>query len=87
MLYTSVTAQSGEQWEQGGVSHRNGQMMHLSVAPLPLTPPQDDEDVSEFALDGLKQVMAIKSRVVLPYLVPKVKFSTWWPHPSPTLLQ
>lgn len=37
--------------------------------------------MSEFALDGLKQVMAIKSRVVLPYLVPKVKFSTWWPHP------
>lgn len=33
---------------------------------------QDDEEVSEFALDGLKQVMAIKSRVVLPYLVPKV---------------
>lgn len=28
--------------------------------------------MSEFALDGLKQVMAIKSRVVLPYLVPKV---------------
>lgn len=33
---------------------------------------QDDEEVSEFALDGLKQVMAVKSRVVLPYLVPKV---------------
>ncbi|XP_017734545.1 PREDICTED: eIF-2-alpha kinase activator GCN1 isoform X3 [Rhinopithecus bieti] len=32
----------------------------------------DDEEVSEFALDGLKQVMAIKSRVVLPYLVPKL---------------
>ena len=28
--------------------------------------------MSEFALDGLKQVMTIKSRVVLPYLVPKV---------------
>lgn len=28
--------------------------------------------MSEFALDGLKQVMAVKSRVVLPYLVPKV---------------
>lgn len=35
-------------------------------------PLQDDDEVSEFALDGLKQVMAIKSRVVLPYLVPKV---------------
>lgn len=32
----------------------------------------DDEKVSEFALDGLKQVMAVKSRVVLPYLVPKL---------------
>uniref|UniRef100_A0A8C6GXV6 Stalled ribosome sensor GCN1 n=1 Tax=Mus spicilegus TaxID=10103 RepID=A0A8C6GXV6_MUSSI len=32
----------------------------------------DDEEVSEFALDGLKQVMAVKSRVVLPYLVPKL---------------
>lgn len=42
----------------------------LYVAPN--VPLQDDEEVSEFALDGLKQVMAIKSRVVLPYLVPKV---------------
>uniref|UniRef100_G1SPJ5 Stalled ribosome sensor GCN1 n=2 Tax=Oryctolagus cuniculus TaxID=9986 RepID=G1SPJ5_RABIT len=32
----------------------------------------EDDEVSEFALDGLKQVMAIKSRVVLPYLVPKL---------------
>ncbi|XP_078730009.1 LOW QUALITY PROTEIN: stalled ribosome sensor GCN1 [Lampetra fluviatilis] len=32
----------------------------------------DDEAVSEFALDGLKQVMAVKSRVVLPYLIPKL---------------
>ncbi|CAH2295310.1 eIF-2-alpha kinase activator GCN1 [Pelobates cultripes] len=32
----------------------------------------DDEEMSEFALDGLKQVMAVKSRVVLPYLVPKL---------------
>ena len=28
--------------------------------------------MSEYALDGLKQVMAVKSRVVLPYLVPVV---------------
>lgn len=35
--------------------------------------------MSEFALDGLKQVMAIKSRVVLPYLVPKVSPHTWQP--------
>lgn len=33
---------------------------------------QEDEETSEFALDGLKQVMAVKSRSVLPYLVPKV---------------
>nr|XP_033809981.1 eIF-2-alpha kinase activator GCN1 isoform X2 [Geotrypetes seraphini] len=30
------------------------------------------EVMSDFALDGLKQVMAVKSRVVLPYLVPKL---------------
>ena len=33
---------------------------------------QEDEETSEYALDGLKQVMAVKSRVVLPYLVPQV---------------
>ncbi len=33
---------------------------------------QDDPDMAEYALDGLKQVMAVKSRVVLPYLVPQV---------------
>uniref|UniRef100_A0A8C2X4T7 GCN1 activator of EIF2AK4 n=1 Tax=Cyclopterus lumpus TaxID=8103 RepID=A0A8C2X4T7_CYCLU len=32
----------------------------------------DDEETAEFALDGLKQVMAVKSRSVLPYLVPKL---------------
>ncbi|KAF7238429.1 eIF-2-alpha kinase activator GCN1 [Varanus komodoensis] len=32
----------------------------------------ENEELSEFALDGLKQVMAVKSRVVLPYLVPKL---------------
>ncbi|XP_018587208.2 LOW QUALITY PROTEIN: eIF-2-alpha kinase activator GCN1 [Scleropages formosus] len=32
----------------------------------------DDEESAEFALDGLKQVMAVKSRSVLPYLVPKL---------------
>lgn len=49
----------------------------LNIAPI--APLQDDEEVSEFALDGLKQVMAIKSRVVLPYLVPKVSPNTWQP--------
>jgi len=34
---------------------------------------QDDPAMSEFALDGLKQVMIVKSRVVLPYLVPQVR--------------
>lgn len=29
-----------------------------------------DDDMAEYALDGLRQVMAIKSRVVLPYLIP-----------------
>ncbi|XP_030316225.1 eIF-2-alpha kinase activator GCN1 isoform X2 [Calypte anna] len=32
----------------------------------------DNEEASDFAVDGLKQVMAVKSRVVLPYLVPKL---------------
>ncbi len=32
--------------------------------------------MSEFALDGLKQVMAVKSRVVLPYLIPQVTIYT-----------
>ncbi|KAM4708063.1 stalled ribosome sensor GCN1 [Discoglossus pictus] len=32
----------------------------------------ENEEMSAFALDGLKQVMAVKSRVVLPYLVPKL---------------
>lgn len=36
--------------------------------------------MSDFALDGLKQVMAVKSRVVLPYLVPKVHLHTWQTH-------
>lgn len=33
---------------------------------------QDDDERAESALDGLKQVMTVKSRVVLPYLVPQV---------------
>ncbi|ESN99099.1 hypothetical protein HELRODRAFT_107160 [Helobdella robusta] len=32
----------------------------------------EHEEISEYALDGLKQVMAVKSRVVLPYLVPQL---------------
>ena len=30
------------------------------------------EDRSEIALDGLKQVMAVKSRVVLPHIIPQL---------------
>jgi len=33
---------------------------------------KDDPSLSEHALDGLRQVMAVKSRVVLPFLVPQV---------------
>nr|CAI5870225.1 unnamed protein product [Callosobruchus analis] len=32
----------------------------------------DDSELVEWTLDGLRQVMAIKSRVVLPYLVPQL---------------
>lgn len=32
----------------------------------------EDSDVAENTLDGLRQVMAIKSRVVLPYFVPQL---------------
>ncbi|XP_029194337.2 eIF-2-alpha kinase activator GCN1-like [Acropora millepora] len=32
----------------------------------------DDPTVSEYALDGLKQVMEVKSKVVLPFLVPQL---------------
>ena len=52
-----------------GIHSRDAVEVILSPPHAPL---QDDEEVSEFALDGLKQVMAVKSRVVLPYLVPKV---------------
>ncbi|XP_033627513.1 eIF-2-alpha kinase activator GCN1-like [Asterias rubens] len=32
----------------------------------------DDEKLGPYALDGLKQVMMVKSRVVLPFLIPKL---------------
>jgi len=32
-------------------------------------------DMAEQALDGLQQVMTVKSRVVLPYLVPQVNIN------------
>uniref|UniRef100_A0A8D1U1R5 Stalled ribosome sensor GCN1 n=1 Tax=Sus scrofa TaxID=9823 RepID=A0A8D1U1R5_PIG len=51
---------------------RQGVCIGLSEIMKSTSRDADDEEVSEFALDGLKQVMAIKSRVVLPYLVPKL---------------
>lgn len=65
--FSSVEKEVGGGWFR---EQRWGVSQLLCVAPN--VPLQDDEEVSEFALDGLKQVMAIKSRVVLPYLVPKV---------------
>ncbi|XP_076367337.1 lethal (3) 80Fj isoform X2 [Tachypleus tridentatus] len=32
----------------------------------------DDPEVGEYTLDGLRQVMSIKSKVVLPYLIPQL---------------
>ena len=45
---------------------------------------QDDPSLSEYALDGLRQVMAVKSRVVLPFLVPQVS-KTNQPNDKPTV--
>ena len=67
----------GRYWGQGGPDSRGWEESSSQTSPH--APLQDDEEVSEFALDGLKQVMAIKSRVVLPYLVPKVSPHTWRP--------
>lgn len=52
--------------------HQNiGQRALEDIIP-PLLKRLDDPSESEFALDGLKQVMAVKSRVILPYLVPQL---------------
>lgn len=42
------------------------------ILPPLLAELENQDERREFALDGLKQVMAIKSRVVLPYLVPQL---------------
>lgn len=42
------------------------------ILPHLLAQLENEDETKEYALDGLKQVMAIKSRVVLPYLVPQV---------------
>ena len=47
------------------------------ILPHLLSQLENDDESREYALDGLKQVMAIKSRVVLPYLVPQVWFNPW----------
>ncbi|XP_062579849.1 stalled ribosome sensor GCN1-like, partial [Saccostrea cucullata] len=52
--------------------HSNiGQRALDEILPL-LLKQLDDEEKSDSALDGLKQVMTVKSRVVLPYLVPQL---------------
>lgn len=68
----------GSLWWLVHTAEMDGDRSQL-LSGAPNAPLQDDDEVSEFALDGLKQVMAIKSRVVLPYLVPKVHPSTWQP--------
>ena len=40
------------------------------ILPYMLDLLKDSGEESEYALDGLRQVMSIKSRVVLPYLIP-----------------
>lgn len=40
------------------------------ILPFMLDLLKDSGEESEYALDGLRQVMSIKSRVVLPYLIP-----------------
>lgn len=42
------------------------------ILPHLLAQLEEEGEAREYALDGLKQVMAIKSKVVLPYLVPQV---------------
>lgn len=42
------------------------------LSPLLLQLGQGDAELAEYTLDGLRQVMAIKSRVVLPYLIPQL---------------
>lgn len=48
------------------------QLANVFICDTCIVTPQADPAQSEYALDGLKQVMSVKSRVVLPYLVPQV---------------
>ncbi|XP_064653044.1 stalled ribosome sensor GCN1-like [Lineus longissimus] len=53
--------------------HSNiGQWALDDILPHLLNQLNEEPDLAEPALDGLKQVMAVKSRVVLPYLVPQL---------------
>ena len=51
------------------------EQMNLTSKKCLPCPLQEDPEQSEYALDGLRQVMAVKSRVVLPYLVPQLTAS------------
>lgn len=44
----------------------------LDEVLTPLLNDLSSEERSEVALDGLKQVMAVKSKVVLPHLIPQL---------------
>ena len=37
----------------------------------------ENEDTCDAAVDALKQIIAVKSHVVLPFIVPKVSHSGW----------
>lgn len=56
----------GRYWGQEVQDSRGWEESSPRRHPMPLC--RMMQEVSELALDGLKQVMAIKSRVVLPYL-------------------
>ena len=47
-------------------------MLDEVLSPLLLDLSSPSSDRSEVALDGLRQVMAVKSRVVLPHIIPQL---------------
>ncbi|KAH3887162.1 hypothetical protein DPMN_011178 [Dreissena polymorpha] len=51
-----------------------GQRALDDILPDLLSRLGDNSEQSEHALDGLTQVMIVKSRIVLPYLVPQVQW-------------
>ncbi|KAH7976637.1 hypothetical protein HPB52_017084 [Rhipicephalus sanguineus] len=52
------------------------------LSPLLMQLGHGDSELAENTLDGLRQVMAIKSRVVLPYLIPQVPARFFHPRPA-----